>query len=189
MTPVPLAPLALTGTAFSRMSAFSAPLGNCCSMHRNQERQVGRHLPSRWAQRGGWLQNRAGGDTLNQESPPCLHGPEQSQEGPGRWTEAGCKACQSRVRAAPEAGRAPKDQSSLCPAWQLCPGSGSLPFIVLDLGQPEVEWEHVSMRTEVDTGAGGGGGGGGQGPEKQLCMESERWTQYQWTRQGHGSHG
>lgn len=95
--------------------------------------------------------------------------------------------CQSRVGYTRSRKSTRRSELSV-PSLAALPSSGSLPFIVLDLGQPELAWEHVSMRTEVDTGA-GGGGGGGQGPEKQLCMDSERWTQYQWTRQGHGSHG
>lgn len=63
--------------------------------------------------------------------------------------EAGCEACQSYVKAVLADRRAPSDQSSLCPAWQLCPGSGNFPLMVIDSGQPELEWQRVSRRTEV----------------------------------------
>lgn len=81
--------------------------------------------------------------------------------------EAGCEACQTYVKAVLADGRAPGDQSSLCPAWQLCPGSGSLPLMVVDAGQPELEWQRVSRRREVTQV---------QEEESRAQRNSSEWT-------------
>lgn len=82
--------------------------------------------------------------------------------------EAGREACQSYVRAVLSDGRAPGDQSSLCLAWQLCPGSSNLPLMVIDSGQPELEWQRVSRRREVTQV---------QEEESRAQRNSSEWTQ------------